>query len=416
MNGVTATATQSDVHVGCDSVATRIEGESGRIPNLSEPAAAAIPSGPVHLPVLDGIRGIAILMVMIYHFSDPHLGGGVVVKLLKAGVCGVDLFFVLSGFLITGILFDSRDNQRYFRDFYIRRALRIFPLYYGVLIGVLIVLPWFNAYIASQAAYEHQSWLWLYLSNYLRFEHEATSLGCLSHFWSLAVEEQFYFIWPLAIYFCNRKTGLLMCVGCVLLSIGFRTTQVIVDTPEMAHQACNIWTQCRMEALAVGAFVALFARGGTSKSTVVRLSGILGIAAVLSLGYLTYTGQVSELMQGGLDVMRYTLCAWIAGALVALSVASNSAWVNRVIGCRPLRFFGKYSYGLYVFHWILIPAFRQILPSATLLAWVKSPLLAQFLLISVSTGISVVVALLSWHLFEKHFLRLKDVLAPRPVS
>jgi peptidoglycan/LPS O-acetylase OafA/YrhL len=380
--------------------------------SASVPATVLFPSSS-HIPALDGIRGIAILMVIFYHFTDSRLGGGALIKLLKVGVSGVDLFFVLSGFLITGILFDSKSKQYYFRDFYIRRALRIFPLYYGVLVVVLLVLPYFHV-VADAAALRYQAWLWWYASNYLLGGQDVTSLGGLGHFWSLAIEEQFYLVWPLVIYLCGRKTGMWMCVGCMLLSVASRISVVAASDPDSAHRATYLWTHCRMEALAAGAFIALAARGPAGKSGLVRLSMITGLATAAMMGYLISTKAIFGLIEGRLDVLRYTLCAWTAGTLVMLAVAASpTTLIGRTIGCRLLRFFGKYSYGLYVFHWLLLPMYKRFCPPEQLISRFGSPLLGQLAFIVVATGSSVVVAMLSWHLYEKHFLGLKEILAPK---
>ncbi len=379
------------------------------LPTIARPKSS-------YIPALDGIRGIAILMVMFYHFSDPTLGGGPLLKLFKLGVSGVDLFFVLSGFLITGILFDAKSNPYYFRDFYIRRSLRIFPLYYGVLIAVLVVLPQFHV-IIDPVILQHQAWLWSYLSNFLVGGSEVTTLNRLGHFWSLAVEEQFYLVWPLMIFCCSRKTGLVLCVSCMLLSIGSRIHAVAENTAETAHRITYSCTQCRMEALAVGAFLALVARGPTGSHSLIRCGRFLAAATALQLGLLAVIHMAARLPMGSLDVARYSLCAWLAGVLVILAVVSPpSSRLGRLIGSRFLRFFGKYSYGLYVFHWMLLPSFKKFFPAEQLIARLGSPLAGQLSYIVLAIGMSVVAAQLSWHLFEKHFLGLKDKLAPTRVE
>src|SRR4051812_48705226 len=150
-----------------------------------------------HLPGLDGLRGIAILMVLALHFlgdATPHGPvGRLVVKAASYGVLGVDLFFVLSGFLITGLLLDAKSGPHYFRNFYARRTLRIFPLYYLVLTILFIVLPRFTALPAPlEDARIHQGWLWTYTSNFFIAARAEWALTYVSHFWSLAIEEHFY--------------------------------------------------------------------------------------------------------------------------------------------------------------------------------------------------------------------------------
>ena len=167
----------------------------------------------VHLSGLDGLRGLAIALVLVHSltmFVHPVSAGGQLYHAALAfGWSGVQLFFVLSGFLITGILLDTRPTPHYFRNFYIRRALRIFPLYYVTLAVAFIVLPALDRMPQVYAGdYPHQAFLWLYLSNW---RHDIG--GGFSHYWSLALEEQFYLVWPLVVFFCSRPTLLKICIG-----------------------------------------------------------------------------------------------------------------------------------------------------------------------------------------------------------
>ena len=152
-----------------------------------------------HLPVLDGLRTLAILLVMLFHFfqARPLPAAPVIrelTKLTALGQTGVDLFFVLSGFLITGILLDARGKQNALKVFYFRRVLRIFPLYYAYLIVAFLVLPAFHA--ASHVTYSNQWWFWFYCQNIQATFAASFPTTGPGHFWSLAVEEHFYLIWP----------------------------------------------------------------------------------------------------------------------------------------------------------------------------------------------------------------------------
>src|SRR6185503_15568764 len=140
---------------------------------------------------------------------------GAVTKITGYGVWGVDLFFVLSGFLITGILLETKGRPGYFRNFYIRRTLRIVPLYYAVLALLFFVLPigMFAQYDASLLQmHSVQGWLWSYLSNYRLGPETSFSIPYVSHFWSLAVEEHFYLLWPTVILLLSRRAALWGCV------------------------------------------------------------------------------------------------------------------------------------------------------------------------------------------------------------
>src|SRR5947209_649249 len=171
-------------------------------------AAAAYPPPGTHMPALDGLRGLAILMVLAFHFSLGHLAPErflLAIPYTVAGIgwVGVDLFFVLSGFLITGILYDAKASQTYFRDFYAKRVLRIFPLYYGVLVAFFMVIPLVHPLRSVTELKPVQAWAWLYATN---VKDSLAGDWCfdkvwvrLNQFWSLAVEEHFYMIWPVAV-------------------------------------------------------------------------------------------------------------------------------------------------------------------------------------------------------------------------
>src|SRR5437870_557283 len=160
---------------------------------------------------LDGLRGIAILMVMLYHQTVMVGSTGIdrfVGFWTLSGWIGVDLFFVLSGFLITGILSDSKGATGYFRNFYARRVLRIFPLYYGVVAFSLLILPYIPHWKLENLARikGDELWYWTYLSNFSIAAHAAFRHGILDVSWSLSIEEQFYLMWPLLVLLLSRRS------------------------------------------------------------------------------------------------------------------------------------------------------------------------------------------------------------------
>src|SRR5262245_16358318 len=163
------------------------------------------PASRSHYPGLDGLRGIAILLVILYH----NFG---FIPFLNYGWLGVDLFFVLSGFLITEILLKTRTTTNYFKNFYTRRVLRIFPLYYLCLILVIVIFPLIKNFPYDLSFYrENQVWFWFYLQNWmLIFKQWNDSAILLNHFWSLAVEEQFYIVWPLLVLLIRKPKQLLI--------------------------------------------------------------------------------------------------------------------------------------------------------------------------------------------------------------
>jgi peptidoglycan/LPS O-acetylase OafA/YrhL len=189
-----------------------------------------------HIPILDGIRAYAILMVCVAHFFqvdeaalyETNLYLGILLfKLSQLGLTGVELFFLLSGFLITNILLDAKSSSTYFSTFFIRRFLRIFPLYYFALVVSFFFLPLFyTPDAAGQGVIEHQVWLWTYTSN-LSFVFDIPPLTWdgsdnfphFGHFWSLGVEEHFYLLWPIVIYYVREAWLPKVMWGLVIFSL-----------------------------------------------------------------------------------------------------------------------------------------------------------------------------------------------------
>jgi peptidoglycan/LPS O-acetylase OafA/YrhL len=173
------------------------------------------------IPALDGLRGIAIILVMLHHFTyyRPETGiDAVIAGVPLFGWVGVDLFFVLSGFLITGILLDSRGSTRYFTNFYARRTLRIFPLYYLVLFLALVALPQFpsvHTVLAGDIEMPPRWPYWAYLTNFSVAERGFVH-GWVDVAWSLAIEEQFYLVWPLVIWLCPQRLLPWLCTAIVI--------------------------------------------------------------------------------------------------------------------------------------------------------------------------------------------------------
>jgi peptidoglycan/LPS O-acetylase OafA/YrhL len=374
------------------------------------PASAADQYLRGHLPGLDGIRGLAILLVMTVHF----IGGAVAetplqkffVKAAVHGWMGVDLFFVLSGFLITGILLGSKNKPRYFRNFYARRALRIFPLYYAVLIALFLILPLLvMPSPLLETARSHQIWLWTYTSNFfIAWTGTWDSLNYVAHFWSLAIEEHFYLVWPLVVFYFPAPTLKKICIGVIVFALALRIALALADINETS---ISVLTPCRIDALCVGAFIALrlrepgvWPRWMANSNYAVLASGAALFAV---MAFASFTGLAEDV----LHQVRGTFIALFFGALILLALKPASNAVSYILQGPYLGFFGKYSYGLYVYHGILTWYFMETHLNDQLTAWSGSLWLAMAARMLIGVGLSLLIAVPSYHLFEKRFLDLK---------
>ena len=377
----------------------------------TEPHGGTAPAGaPPHIPALDGLRGCAILAVLLLHFTSPTGAGGhagLVKQAFSIGWTGVDLFFVLSGFLITGILADARDTPHRYRTFYVRRALRILPLYYGFVLLLFAVPPLLGARayttpLADQLPY------WLYLQNVRPLSNGA--LDFAAHLWSLAIEEQFYLVWPLLVFSLSRKGALRMCAACVLGALAYRVASVFtVDDLRTVY----FLTPGRVDGLALGGAIALVARNPGGPAWLRRIApGVLAASLAVLAGAALHPSGFNPAGAYMVSV-GYSALACFFGAVLVLALDARPSPLTRLLSSRVPRFFGRYSYGLYVVHVPLIALARLAGVSPDAFAgtgWELAGLLGYVALMGAA---SVVVALASWNLYEKHFLELKARWAPR---
>jgi peptidoglycan/LPS O-acetylase OafA/YrhL len=366
-----------------------------------------------HMPVLDGVRGTAILAVLLFHFIAPENRNGflnaAVSWVFSYGALGVDLFFVLSGFLITGILYDSRKDEHYFRNFYMRRVLRIFPLYYGVLVIVFLVLPLIPALRVPEIAalQPHQAWAWLYAVNIYLAIHDGWVLSYIEHFWSLAVEEQFYLIWPLAVWLLAAKPRNFLAFSLLVAAASF-AGRIAASLAGAGSVVLEVLTPFQLDALAIGGFLAVYLRqpggedGARRLVIPLTLAGLALLAIQFGARHFTLRGNVLESVRGG--AFHLLLAAMLLGGLLG---PVSSGW-SRFLRSSPMAFLGKYSYGLYVYHHFF--SYYFISHHTDLILAEKlgcSSMAALLLQAGVGIGASVAIAWLSYECFEKHLLRLK---------
>jgi len=367
-----------------------------------------------HLPALDGLRGLAVSMVLVFHFVGPMLPtNGVeraIVAVTKHGLLGVDLFFVLSGFLITGLLYEAHDKPHYLRNFYMRRVLRIFPLYYGVLALVFFVAPLIPLLRGPTLDYllDRQAWAWLYGINVYLAGHEEWSFSYLNHFWSLCVEEHFYLFWPFVVLLLARRPRALIAVS-LAISLGAMSARVIAVLLGLSWWTTVVLTPFKLDGLALGACLAVMVRQPGGLEWLVRaLPRIAAVVGALVVASFVWTVLVSR---EGLEVVGSIRAALfqilLACALLGVLIAPKPSAVSRVFCSRGMVFLGTYSYGLYVYHHFISYYLTSNRTELELAQWLGSHGLAVALQATLGILISVALAYLSYELFEKRFLSLK---------
>ena len=347
---------------------------------------------------------MAILLVLLHHFTGSLNAEFDINQRLNSwaelGWTGVDLFFVLSGFLITGILYDAKTKPAFFKNFYARRALRIFPLYYAALLAMIIIRPLLIRLDLAGTA--NPAWISIYATNFVISWKGAGAFGVLDHFWSLAVEEHFYFIWPAVVYFLNRKQVMMVATAFFLLAPTLRI--MTMDGGEYLPIASYMATPMRMDSLAAGAFIALMVRGPKGMEGLLRLAMILAgttFAVFFAIVLIRHSKSHQDLVIGtvGLSV----LWAFFGSVLI---LALNWKPLESLMQLPILRWFGKYSYGLYVWHPIVFMlAFHNHLARQLRHGDGHLQMIATG---TVALATVFVVTLLSWNLCEKQFLKMKS--------
>lgn len=372
---------------------------------------------------LDGLRGLAILAVVLYHLglnfhatSKPEYA---LETLLHMGWAGVDLFFVLSGYLITGILLRTRESPDYFRNFYARRILRILPLYFLVLTFFLLIVP--NLLIILHptdfwlpGADHDQAWYWVFLSNIhiaLTNQFQHATLGVT---WSLSVEEHFYLVWPLIVLLVSRNNLVLICTMLIFLSPAIRALMLSSDVPTLA---VFVMTYARLDGLAAGALIALLTteKGKYAKlekwsKIMLPLSALALVALVVAIRNDTgiIIDDIKKTLFGHpwMQTIGYSLVIiFSASLLVRLIHHHHTNWLDRLFASRIFTTLGKYSYAMYLFH-----SFVIIMTGTYLFDYRRYPewglaSFAAFALLAIL--LTLVLAWISWQVIEAPCLRLK---------
>jgi peptidoglycan/LPS O-acetylase OafA/YrhL len=345
------------------------------------------------------LRGLAILAVLLAHLTYmPEVRFSLI---FQYGRLGVDLFFVLSGFLITGILLDSKEIAGYFKNFYARRALRIWPLYYAVLVIFFGLLPLF----LSPPTFATDIRTWAYYATYaqnlfLHFPHSVP----LQPTWSLAVEEQYYMVWALVVFFSGRAALRNWLVGMIVFSFSLRASGYFHGASlEFMHN----FTLCRLEPLAAGGLAGLWLR--SRNCNLRRWNRGAWIALLIGCG-----GVLLSLVDWGVQslILSYPFVASAFAGLLAIALTANpsTSSMGKALTQKWLTYTGKISYGIYLIH---VPIFMAISCATRHILGTAPPSLGlQLLVVLAGFGSVYLVASLSWRFFERPILRWKEKFRP----
>jgi len=343
-------------------------------------------------------------------------------------------YFVLSGFLITGILLDTREANNYFGGFYARRVLRIFPLYYLVLTTIIIAGRLLNSpEVTAGLPLPHDRWVYFcYLTNWIGLWKGPFGANYIGHFWSLAVEEQFYLVWPLVIWLARPRAVPWVAGALAVLAAITRLAWVAHSGSQVA---ISLATVSRLDDLSIGAFCAYLFR---DPERMVRVRRWLPWVASLGLGsfVLAFSGMVFFPERAGLltygsspvvhtlddgtelfaECGGYTLLALGFGALVLLAAHTDAAstWMQKFLKSRLLTPIGIYSYGIYVFHVPIIGAaaifvFPKLIRASHTY---EEGFVTTLAYIVMHAAVTFVVSAISYEFFEKRILRFKRYFEP----
>lgn len=312
-----------------------------------------------HFLALDGLRGAAIFSVLCFHFfvDDGYTASGVVKFLLplaKMGWMGVDVFFVLSGFLITGILIRARPATNYYRVFYIRRVLRIFPVYYlAVALIFCVAVPlgrhveFFRLHPAGSFGPYAPLWYWVNLSN-LHTAFYPLLIPMLSPFWSLAIEEQFYLVWPAVVRNLRQQSLMALCLLGMISSAVLRNLPWVQRWNEIYPNLIYRFTPLHVDGLLFGAILAMMLPRYGDRENLRKTFIVLFWATAAAMAFLARTPYPGS---PAMTRVGYSVLVLFAGSLLWLSVASSgSTLARRIFSGRLIVQLGKYSYFIYVFH------------------------------------------------------------------
>jgi peptidoglycan/LPS O-acetylase OafA/YrhL len=360
------------------------------------------------IPQLDGLRGLAILLVITFHY----FGG---LSIFSFGWTGVDLFFVISGFLITSRLLKNRDTKNYIFDFFRNRVLRIFPLYYAVLL-LFFLAVFFLAkpdHMKGLLFYK-QHWLsfFIFLQNWTFIIYGLPHDSLLQHFWTLAVEEQFYLVWPFLIYYAQKpkiKFNVSAIAVIFIIAIVFIRTMIyhhhVLDIRHDFYIFYFYNTFCRLDSFIIGSLsYVLFVKQHILLKKIAN-GAIIISTSLICAGILFYKS--SRPATPFFSTIGYTFLATGYAGILLNIITGQHTFLRRFFMNRFLIFCGKISYGLYIFHWLVLLFFSIKINNwlAAHLSWNIDVI--HYLSLLVCIGVTFIISLISFVYFESYFLGLK---------
>jgi len=357
---------------------------------------------------LDALRGLAIVAVCLRHFArgapltDTQAW---TLAALKMGWLGVDLFFVLSGFLITGVLLDAKGRPGYFRNFYERRTRRILPVYAGTLAVLFWLVPAAGPRWAGwvRDVADAQGWFWAFASNVWLASRDAWPLfHAGEHYWSLAVEEQFYLLWPFAVLALSPRVLARASLGIAIAAFAARAGALVDGVSPIA---IYVLLPMRMDGLALGAVLAVWRRDGVPPWAC-RYARPIAVVAAGTLVVL-FASLMDPIYHAATQTIGYTAAAVLFMTCVGATwVNPDGRWALWLGNRRALQQLGVYSYGVYVFHVPIYGALERAgLGAVRWITWTGNVWAGQLAFIAIAGGASVGLAALSWHGLESRLLR-----------
>lgn len=359
-----------------------------------------------NVEALNGIRGLAVLQVVLAHthyvlnanlYDIDVTRWTFINRIFEPGYLGLDVFFTLSGFLITSLLLrdlsrketGGRGTSSVIRRFYVRRALRLLPALY-----VMLALDWLWVLISNDVSL-HSQWRTtysaaLYIANWATVWNLPATNPDLGHLWSLAVEEQFYIIWPVALLlllrFCRQHQFKILLVAILALVVAAHRIDMYNDGVNWLF--VYIRTDTRIDSMLVGAAFALIFRYVRFDQRLVSILAWGGLAGIL---YYKFDEPPTDLFTVG-----FTRTAVFVGFCV-LAAASGSWWINKLLSWRPLASLGRYSYGLYLYHHVIFLGVGRHMPQVN-----------QSVRLIVAYGLTAFLTFMSWRFVESRCLKLKS--------